>query len=360
MVADGAAAERWKCACRSRRRLLAGASGLALACCLPARAQTPPPPAGTIDTHHHIYPPAYTRANLQRIVEAIGFAPASFYLGWSPQAAIEKMDRAGVATAINSLSSPGVWFGDGEAARARARECNEYGAGLIRDFPGRFGMFAAIPLPDVEGSLREAAYAYDVLKLDGIGLLTSYDGKLLGDAAFHPVYEELNRRRAVVFVHPTMSCCGSPIPGLTPNVIDFPFDSTRTIASLLFSGTFARFPGIRFIFSHGGGALLPLANRLELAMERMKLQEREARAPQGARYEIERQFYDLASIGLNAAAMEGLRRLVPSTQLLYGSDEPFGSTAKTLGALVAAGLPAEEMARIRRGNALRLISRLRA
>ena len=154
--------------------------------------------------------------------------------------------------AINSLSTPGVWFDDGEAGRARSRECNEYGAKLMRDFPGRFGIFAAIPLPDTEGSLSETAYALDVLKLDGVGVLSSYAGKFLGDPKFNPVFEELNRRTAIVFVHPTL-CCGNPIPGLGGTILEVPMDTTRTITSLLINGTFARYPDIRFIFSHSHG-----------------------------------------------------------------------------------------------------------
>src|SRR5207247_533913 len=123
----------------------------------------------------------------------------------------------------------------------------EFGAQMARDFPGRFGMFAAIPLPDIEGSLRETAYALDTLKLDGIGLLTSYAGKPLGDAAFAPVFDELNRRKVALFVHPTMSCCGMSIPGVNPPAIDFSTDTTRALASLAYSGTFARCPDIKFI-----------------------------------------------------------------------------------------------------------------
>jgi predicted TIM-barrel fold metal-dependent hydrolase len=268
------------------------------------------------------------------------------------------MDRAGVATAINSMTSPGVWFEDGDAARARARVCNEFGAQLIRDFPGRFGMFAAIPLPDTDGSLKEIEYALDVLKLDGVGLLTSYAGKLLGDPAFTPVFEEINRRKAIVFVHPTMSCCGNPMPGVSPPTIEFPMDSTRTITSLLFSGSFARYADTRFIFSHGGGMLLPIVQRLYGAAAQMKPEERAIKMPKGPEYELTRQHYELASIGFNPAGVAGLRKLVPNSQLLYGSDEPFLSTVQMTGALQKLDFSADELAAVQRGNAVRLFARL--
>ena len=267
------------------------------------------------------------------------------------------MDQAGVATAINSMLSPGVWFDDGAAGRSRARECNEFGAQLMRDYPGRFGMFAAIPLPDVEGSLREIAYAFDVLKLDGIGVLTSYAGKLLGDPSFVPAFEEINRRKAVVFVHPTMSCCGNLMPGVAAPVLEFPMDTTRTITSLIVNGTFARYPDIRFIFSHGGGMLLPVVNRIGFVAARMQPDERAAKLPKGLEYELQRQYYDLASIGFNPAATEGLRKLLPISQLLYGSDEPFNSTTQMAASIQQLSLSAGELQAIQRDNALRLFPR---
>jgi hypothetical protein len=159
------------------------------------------------------------------------------------------MDQNGVATAIGSMTSPGIWFGDNEEGRRNARDCNEYGAKLAQDYPGRFGMWGAIPLPDTDGSLREIEYLYDTLKLDGIGLLTSYDdGKLLGHPNFAPVLEELNRRKAVVFVHPTISCCAMPIRHLNRVQIDFPTDTTRTITDLIY-GSLIRFPTFAGFFS---------------------------------------------------------------------------------------------------------------
>ena len=175
--------------------------------------------------------------------------PGSFYRNWTPRYSLDQMDQQGVATAIGSMTSPGIWFGDNAAGRQNARDCNEYGAKLAQDFSRRFGMWGAIPLPDIDGSLREIEYMYDQLKLDGVGLMTSYDdGKLLGHPNFAPVLEELNRRKAVVFVHPTISCCAMPIRHLNRVQIDFPTDTACTITDLIFSGSLMRFPNITLDF----------------------------------------------------------------------------------------------------------------
>ena len=349
------------CACHSRRAFLAGVGAVGAAAMLSraaAGAEVASPALRTVDVHHHIFPPRYIGNNSELLAKRASAEFLGTARGWSPQSAIDRMDEAGVATAINSITSPGVWFEDGEAARSRARDCNEFGAQMIRDFPGRFGMFAAIPLPDTEGSLKEIEYALDVLKLDGVGLLTSYAGKLLGDPAFAPVFDEINRRKAVVFVHPTMSCCGNPMPGVSPPTIEFPMDSTRTITSLLFSGGFARYSDTRFIFSHGGGMLLPIVQRLYGAAAQMKPEERAIKMPKGPEYELTRQHYELASIGFNPAGVAGLRKLMPNSQLLYGSDEPFLSTVQMTGALQKLDFSAGELAAVQRGNAVRLFARL--
>jgi predicted TIM-barrel fold metal-dependent hydrolase len=315
--------------------------------------------ARIIDTHHHIYPSRYVAQNLRRLLDDATILPASAYQNWTPSLALEQMDKAGIESAITSITSPGVWF-DGDSAsdnRARARDCNEFGAQMMREHPKRFGMFAAIPVPDIDGSLAEIAYALDVLKLDGIGVLTSYAGKLLGDPAFDPVFDELNRRKAKVFVHPTMSCCGNVFPGVSGPTIEFPTDSARAIASLLLRGTFARCPNVTFLFSHGGGTLPSIIQRVVGSVRHMSDADRARFVPNGADYELQRQYYDVASVAMNPAGMAAVLKLWPSTQITYGSDAPFASTTGIVEALAKLDLAPALLQAIHRGNALRLFPR---
>jgi predicted TIM-barrel fold metal-dependent hydrolase len=312
-----------------------------------------------IDTHHHIYPPDFTAQNLKRIIDDYPGSSASFYTNWSPRASLEQMNQNGVATAVTSITSPGVWFGDNAAGRVAARECNTYGAQLKRDFPGRFGMFAALPLPDTDGSIQEIQYAFDVLNLEGIGLLTSYKGVLLGDPVFAPVFDELNRRKAVVFIHPTMSCCGNPVAPVRPPIIEFPTDTARTITSLVYSGTFTRCPDIRFIFSHGGGTMPMLLERIARVAFTLTAEKRAAILPNGLEHELQRHYYDVAAIATNAVGMAAVFKLVPTTRLLFGSDAPFWSVAEIAGAVSRFELSAADIRAIQRDNAVQLFPALR-
>lgn len=162
-----------------------------------------------VDVHHHFFPPFWVSEHRDHIAAAAGGRTHPAYLSWSVEQAIEAMDKNAVATAVLSLTTPGIWFGDVKTAAQTAHRVNEYAAELVRSHPGRFGFFAAVPLPDTDSSLREIEYALSSLKADGIGLMTSYDDKWLGDLRYEPVFEELHRRKAVVFVHPRLVCAAA-------------------------------------------------------------------------------------------------------------------------------------------------------
>jgi predicted TIM-barrel fold metal-dependent hydrolase len=266
------------------------------------------------------------------------------------------MDEAGVATALTSVAPPGVWHGDDTAARRLARECNEFAARLASDHRGRFGMFAALPLPDIDGSLREIEYAFDVLRADGIGLLTNIASKWLGDKAFAPVLDELNRRKAVVYTHPAVcSACRNLIPEVPDHLLEFATDTTRTIMSLLLTGTAARCSDIRFIFSHAGGTMPYLVERITWwAGVQPGLA---AQMPHGPLHELQRFFYDTA-FSANRYALSALLQLVSVPQVLYGTDFPFRTCRENIEGLVAYGFAPPDLQAIGRDNALRLMPHL--
>lgn len=305
-----------------------------------------------IDTHHHPYPPVYiekTRDILRRTTHA-------FYdrlTTWQPSQAIEAMDKSGIAVSVLSIATPSVWLGDAQASRALARECNDAVARMQADHKGRFGHFATLPLPDVDGSLREIEYLYGTLGADGIALTTNYDDKYPGEEAFAPVFDELNRRKAVVYFHPTAaSFAFNRVKDIPPPTIEFPFDTTRTITSLLFSGTFTRCPDIKWIFSHGGGALGMVAHRLEgLAKNRPELG---ARVPGGVKQELSKLYLDVVGV-TTPGALAAILDIVPMSNLLFGSDYPFWAPETTIGGLAELKLKPDDLAAIERGNALRLL-----
>src|SRR5581483_4519264 len=243
----------------SRRDLLGGLTAVGLGSLL-GDAQPSANPR-RIDVHHHFTPPSYLQFlkahNQGGGVQAGrrgGLSAA--YAGWTLAEDLEDMDKSGTAVALLSITTPGFLFGEKEEVRKVARECNEFAAKLGADHRGRFGSFATIPLADTEGALREMEYALDKLKADGIGLYSSYGDFWLGDARLAPIHEELNRRKAVVYVHPIeANCCRNIVKDVTDTVVEYGADTTRTIASLIFSGTTTRYPDITWIFSHGGGMM---------------------------------------------------------------------------------------------------------
>jgi 6-methylsalicylate decarboxylase len=308
-----------------------------------------------IDTHHHHYPKVY----LSKIDDVLRRTTHAFYprlITWQPGQAIEAMDRDGIAVSVLSIGTPSVWLGDAAASRALARECNDATATMQDEHKGRFGHFATIPLPDVDGSLREIEYLYDTLKADGIALSTNYDDQYPGEAAFAPVFDELNRRKAVVYFHPTAaSFAFNRVKDIPPPTLEFPFDTTRLIASLMFSGTLARCPDIRWIFSHGGGALPMLAGRIVgLARNRPELG---ARVPNGVKAELKKLYYDV--VGVNSrGTFAALMDIADPARLLFGTDFPFWSPQEAITGLAGLSLSPAELTAIERGNALALLPRL--
>jgi 6-methylsalicylate decarboxylase len=303
-----------------------------------------------VDVHHHLCSPQYVDA-----VKGMSGIPAyveRILRDATPAKSLEDMDRAGVARAIVSLTTPGVWFGDVATARRLARECNEHFAGVVADHPGRYGMFAVLPLPDVEGSLAEIEYALDTLKADGVAFYTSYNDRYLGDAAFAPVFEELNRRKAVAYTHPRRpDCCARLLPEISEAIIEYGTDTTRTIASLVFSGTASRSPDLRFLWSHGGGTLPFLIGRF---VGLAKQPQFAARLPRGVLAEFKRFYYDLAQAS-NPGAVAALMKLVAVSQVLFGTDFPYATAAAHLEGLAQCGFSADELDAIKCGNAAALL-----
>ncbi len=300
-----------------------------------------------VDFHHHILPPFYLKRAERWLNEnAAGFSDIR---KWTPERSIEAMDKAGIDLAVTSLSAPGFAFGDGEeGVSALARRCNDYAAQMALDYPGRFRFFAALPMPDTAASLEEISYALDQLGAIGVGLMSNYDERYLGDAGFYPIFEELNRRGALVFVHPTnVKCTSHLLQELPSAMIEFPVDTGRTIASLLWSGTLSRFPRIRFIFPHGGGVMPMLAERVaKLATFRPEMA---SRVPDGAANTLARLYVDVASVA-NAPAIAAIRSWLPENQLLYGSDYPWGLPERSVTELSRLGLSSEFLTKLQEEN----------
>jgi predicted TIM-barrel fold metal-dependent hydrolase len=341
--------------------LLAGAGALAAANLLlvgAARAQGPT--AKVIDTHHHFYPPAYQKAWLDW-EDARKIPHFANQIGWTRERAVDELDRNGVAAGVLSIAStPGTWFGlDAAGAQAMVRTCNDYGAEMVRDYPRRFGLFATLSMLDVDTTLKEIEYVFDVLKADGVGLQTNYGDKWLGHELYKPVFEELNRRKAVVYVHPLVAaCCGQLGVGAFPAVIEVPHDTTRTVTSLLLSGSFARLRDIKWLFSHAGGTIPMLAGRIEAFYGERGRNAPNGFAPEGIEAEFRRLHYDTAN-ATSAPSIAALVKLVPMTQITFGSDYPY-FPLNQIETIRKLGLPSADLQAIENGNAARLVPRLSA
>ena len=321
--------------------------------------------------HHHYGPPMWLKVLAG--ADALNVEP---WKDWSPARSIEAMDAAGVRTAISSITVPGIYFWEGfgnqqappgatlkNDVAAMARDANEYGAKMKTDHPGRFGIWASLPLPLVDESLEEIEYALDTLKLDGIGLNTSIGVKYLGDESFTPVFEELNRRKAVVYTHPGAApCCLYLIPKVGPTTLEYSQDTARTIVSWIESGSAAKFPDVGWIFSHGGGAIWSqryIGGEIGTSRERFASPEK----PPSRLSFLRKYDYDTAA-SANFFQMQALKTLIGTSQVVLGDDHPYGEPityVKALKELATDGtLTVQEVDAILRDNMLRFMPQLKA
>ncbi len=297
------------------------------------------PQTGRIDVHHH-----------RTTVGGGGRAE------WTPARSLEEMDKYGIVTAITSVSAAGPQLYDGtEKARIFARTSNEQGAKMVQEHPGKFGLFTALPMPDIDGTLKEIAHGYDTLKADGVHIYSSIGEKWPGDPMFMPIYEELNRRKAFVFMHPTPPLCCKMPPGIGSAVTEYDFDVTRGMTSLLWNGVLSRFPDIRFIIVHSGGVLPVLAGRIQDRVPR----DRADLYPTGSLELLRKQYYECAHATF-PWVIAALMKFTSTSNILFGTDYPQEPIESTTKHLPENGLSADVLYAIDRGNAERLFPRFKS
>jgi 6-methylsalicylate decarboxylase len=329
-----------------RRQLLLGlaSAGATLTLRAAAAEKTPASNERIVDVHAHYYPPA---------LQALG-TPGPMN-AWSLDRHIEEMDIAGVTRSLLSITTPGI-LATGDRGRGLTRESNEYAAKVSGEHRGKLGFFTCVQLEDLEGTLKEIEYGFDTLKAQGVGLFTSYGQRWLGDPQFDPVFAEFDRRKAVVYVHPTgPACCSRLIPGVFDTLIEYGTDTTRAIASYIYQGAARRFPNVKMIWSHSGGTMPYLIERFDGAdrSEAAKTQ-----APQGFRASASKFFYDIAQAS-NPVATRALRSVVPANQIVFGTDYPFRTPLEHVKALEAGGVfNRQELRGLYRGNIERALPAL--
>ena len=346
----------------SRRDLLKAVAAAGGGAILPAgvlRAQNSRQPADTnprrIDVHHHFATPSLTPGPIQE---------------WSPAQSLEQMDKFGIDTALLSHPGDGGLFEGTEKARTLARKVNEFGAKVVSDYPGRFGLLAVIPFRDVDGSVKEIEYALDTLKADGFGITSNNGEKWPGDPALLPIFQEFNRRKAAVLIHPFVNkCCRQLVTGVGDSVVEYDFDTTRAITSLLYNGVLSQCPEIRFIVTHSGACVPTLAGRIKdrvpgvtsnnFGPRPANHEGKSETIPNGVYYELKKLYYECAHASY-PMPMAALMKLVGPSQLLFGTDYPAEPMETTLDNLPSDDLSPEVLRGMARGNAERLFPRLKS
>jgi len=327
----------------SRRRLLQTIAAGAAAAALPIGAVKAQAKRGRIDVHHHMMPPFIDLWSARK---------------WSPQQSIETMDKFGTETSILSVTGltpayADLFYDGSERAKAFVRRMNDYGAKLASDNPKRFGFFAALPMPNQDDCLKEIEYAFDTLRADGVMMFTDTGEKWPGDPLYRPVFQELNRRKSALFFHPSVpKCCRGLIPGTGDTTVEFDFDTTRAIVSLLNNGVLAQMPDIKIIVNHAGAAVPALSGRIK---DQVRNQQGKSipGGPAGALEELRKLYFEVAHATF-APPLAAMMKLAPSTQYLWGTDYPVWPYETTVGPLYDTPLPADVEFALNRGNAVRL------
>jgi predicted TIM-barrel fold metal-dependent hydrolase len=338
----------------TRRDVLAGIAAVSAAGIAnipaPLRAATP---QGAIDVHHHFNPPFLQAAAAGNRVGNNGAG-----LNWDIANSLADMDKAGIATAILSPPTGFAERTDPTRRSGMVREVNDYGAQLVRDHRGRYLQFAYMPLPDIDAALKEIDYGFGTLNTVGASFATSYGDKYVSDPMFAPVWEELNRRKAVAYFHPLAgACCTKLMPDLPleATLVEIPYDTARAVMGFLLSGQFAKYRDIKWIFSHSGGAVPMFDGRFKRLLQTADLSRI---APQGLDAEFGRLYYETANAA-SPPTMAALLKFAPLSQVLFGSDHPYVSDADNMADLRRCGLSRAQMDAILYGNAKRLIPALR-
>jgi predicted TIM-barrel fold metal-dependent hydrolase len=312
---------------------------------------------GCIDVHHHFLSQQYLDS--VGIERAAMPGSAGHVEPWTALQSLELMDAFGIAAAVISVSAPGIGLDNGQKTADLARACNDAQARIVHDHPGRFGMFAILPLPDIDASLRELEYAYGALSADGVVLMSNYAGDYIGTRKFWAIFAELNRHKSVALVHPTLPHGFRGFSGVSLSTLEFPFDTARAIVSMLYDGTPANFPDVKIIWSHAGGAMPYLAGRTAVLSQRNN----EFRLSGDKLLSAMHNFYYDLTQSFSVPTFEALRAIVPIDHMLFGSDCPFAKEPQirtALDELNRLALTLEERIRLRSENALALFPRLRS
>lgn len=271
----------------------------------------------TIDTHNHMLPNFFYEATNDKENPVGGSKPQE----WTIEKSLAFMDEMGIDIAVTSISTPGIQLQDRKTSKELARKCNDFAASLIKEHPKRFGALASVPMPNLDDAIAEITYALDVLKLDGVVLFTNSQGIYLGDERMKPLFQELQRRKATVFIHPNAS--PDPIAhtlGITDNLIDFPGDTTRAIAQMHYGGTFAETPDVKYVLSHAGGTAPYLAGRFAIVDEMEIMGDNSVT---GTFAETFRRLYWDTALAFADPVINHLKQVAGSKKIVFGTDFPY-------------------------------------